>query len=304
MFFRKKEQNKKDLKGSLLGAIMGDALGVDYESKPKRDKSKVSLDTGKFSDDSSMILCTMESLTEIKNYSSKDIGDKYIKWLYEGYWTPQGIVLDCGRTTAYSLRQYRNKGYFDGDMSENSCGNGSLMRIIPIVFYINKNTENKFDIIQEFSSITHPHIRCVIGCSIYIEIALNLLNGMNKLEAYDKMKNIIIEKYKEYPDELNLYSRILYNDIYKYDKETFSGSGYIVSTLESSLYSFINSRSYIDSIKTAISFGEDTDTIACITGGLSGMYYGYKSIPKIYIYKLDRNDEIIELINKFDSIYR
>lgn len=304
IIFKKKNKNKKDLKGSIMGAIIADTLGVDCEFLPKKDKSEINLNVGKFSDDSSMILCTIESLTELKSFSQKDIGDKFLKWVYEGYWTPQGVVLDCGRTTAYSLRQYKEKGYFDGDTSENSCSNGSLMRIIPLAFYLHKTREDKFKIINDCSSITHPHIRCIIGCSIYIEIAINLLEGMNKIEAYEKMKDTILKEYKDFPEELQFYNRILNNNIYEYDKETFSGAGYIVTSLESSLYSFINSKSYIDSIKTAISFGEDTDTIACITGGLSGLYYGYKSIPKIYIYQLDRRQDILDLVNKFDEIYK
>lgn len=304
MFLLKKEKNKRDLKGCIMGAIIGDALGVNYELVPRKTKKEIYLEAGKFSDDSSMILCTMESLTKLKDYSSEDIADTFLRWLYEGYWTPQGIVLDCGRTTAYSLRQYKERGTFAGDSSDNSCGNGSLMRIMPILFYINKNRDERFKIINEFSSITHPHIRCVIGCSIYSEIALNLLDGMDKVTAYNKAKEVILKEYKEYPEELEVYARILNSDIYKYDESTFSGSGYIVDTLESSIYSFINSKSYVDSIKTAISFGEDTDTIACITGGLSGLYYGFSKIPKRYIDSLDRRDDIIKLLNDFNDIYQ
>lgn len=299
----KERKSKRDLKGSIMGAIIGDAVGVNYELVPRKTKKEIYLEVGKFSDDSSMILCTMESLTKLEDYSSKDIADTFLKWLYEGYWTPQGIVLDCGRTTAYSLRQYKEKGVFAGDDSENSCGNGSLMRIMPILFYINKNRNERFNIIGEFSSITHPHIRCIIGCAIYLEIALNILDGMDKIKAYDSMKNIILEKYSDYKEELKLYSRILNNNIYEYNEDTFTGRGYIVDTLETSIYSFINSKNYVDSIKTAISFGEDTDTIACIAGGLSGLYYGYDSIPKRCINKLDRKEDITELLTKFNTVY-
>lgn len=304
MFLFKREKNKRDLKGCIMGAIIGDALGVNYELVPRKTKKEIYLEIGKFSDDSSMILCTMESLTRLKDYSAKDIANTFLKWLYEGYWTPQGIVLDCGRTTAYSLRQYKEKGVFAGDDSDNSCGNGSLMRIMPILFYIYKNRNERFKTINEFSSITHPHIRCVIGCSIYSEIALNLLDGMDKITAYNSMKEVILDEYSDYPEELEVYARILNNNIYEYKESTFSGSGYIVDTLESSIYSFINSKSYTDSIKTSISFGEDTDTLACITGGLAGLYYGYDKIPKRYINDLDRRNDIIKLLNDFNNIYK
>lgn len=300
-----KKNNKEVLKGAIMGAIMGDALGVPFEFIKKEEVGKIKLTkVDKWSDDSSMILCTMESLVELNNYSTKDIADKYIKWLYNGYWTPQGIVLDCGKTTAQALRLYRQKGILTGIDDEDACGNGSLMRIIPILFYVHKNKENKFNIIKEFSSITHSNMRCVISCAIYIELGLNLLDGMDKHSAYSKMQKIILEDYKNYQEELKLFDRILNNNIYEYDINTFSGSGYVLHSLESSLYSFMTSKNYIKSIKTAISFGDDTDTIACITGGLSGLYYGYNDIPKKYIDKLSRRDDILKLLEDFNDIYK
>lgn len=301
--FKKNEKNV--IKGAVMGAIMGDALGVPYEFKKKEEIAKVKLNkVDKWSDDTSMILCTMESLCELEDYSTKHIADKYIKWLYNGYWTPQGIVLDCGRTTSQALRLYRQKGILTGIDDEDACGNGSLMRIIPILFYVHKNIENKFDIIKEFSSITHSNMRCVIGCAIYIELGLNLLNGMDIKTAYHKMQETIIKEYENYQEELSLFNRILFNNIYEYDTNTLNGSGYIIHSLESSLHSFMTSKNYKDSIIKAISIGEDTDTIACITGGLSGLYYGYDDIPKKYIDKLPRRDDILKLLNEFEEKYK
>lgn len=297
-------KERKNIKGAIMGAIIGDALGVPFEFKNKEEIGKVKIKKiDKWSDDSSMILCTMQSLVELEDYSSKDIADKYIKWLYEGYWTPQGIVWDCGSTTAHALRLYRRHGILTGVNDEDACGNGSLMRVIPILFYVNQNIENRFDIIREFSSITHSNIKCIIACAIYIELGLNLLNGMDKKTAYSTMQKTIIDKYKEYPEELNLFSKILFHNIYEYNPDSLSGNGYVICSLESALYSFMSCNNYIKSIITAISFGEDTDTIACITGGLSGLYYGYNKIPKRYIKRLDRAEDIIKLLNNFVDIY-
>lgn len=304
MMLKIRDRNKEVLKGAIVGAILGDALGVPFEFKKKEEIGKVKLTkVDKWSDDTSMILCTMDSLVELREYSTKDIADKYIKWLYNGYWTPQGIVLDCGKTTAQALRLYRQKGILTGMDEEDACGNGSLMRIIPLLFYVHKNKDNRFNVIKEFSSITHSNMRCVIGCAIYIELGLNLLEGINKYSAYTIMQNTIKEYYKDYPEELKLFDRILNNNIYEYDVNTFSGSGYVVHSLESSLYSFMKTDNYIKSIKTAISFGEDTDTIACITGGLSGLYYGYNDIPKKHIDKLPRKEDILKLLEDFNNIY-
>lgn len=283
---------------------MGDCLGFEYENCKKENLPTIilkSVDT--FSDDSSMILCTMESLLETDIFDEYNMADKYLKWVYEGYWTPQGIVIDCGMTTQNAMRIYRNKhklGVMNGD---DQCGNGSLMRIIPLVGYLKNNRNNKTDIVNKFSSITHAHMKCIITCNIYVEYALNLLDGDDKYKAYDKMQKTILEMYKEYLDIHNDFDRILKNKIYEYDFDEIKGLGYVISTLEASLYSFINTKNYEKSIEMSIATGYDTDTVACITGGLSGLYYGYNNVAMKYANRLPRKLEIENIINKFCDKY-
>lgn len=182
-------KNKKDIKGAIMGAVVGDALGVPFEFMDKEDidislinkldkRGRWGQQKGTWSDDSSMILCTMESLCT--KYDIHDIGDTYVKWVREGYWTPFGITYDIGSTVGYSIRQI-SRGDYSGTDDENKCGNGSLMRIIPLSIYLYNHPEiDKFQAIKEFSSLTHSHIRCIIGCAIYTEIVFNLLNGDTK----------------------------------------------------------------------------------------------------------------------------
>lgn len=293
------------LKGAIIGAIVGDALGVPFEFLnpekiyKKRVKSMYhggyhNQPSGTWSDDSSLILCTLDSLSN--GYDLKDIGNKFKDWLYLSKYTPYGIVFDCGNTISQSIHLI-NKGIFTGLNSENNCGNGSLMRIIPLLFIMNNNMEKRFEIIKDVSSLTHSHIRCIIACNIYMEYALNLILYGDKYEAYEKMRLTIKDVFKEYKSELEVFSRILDNDIGKYPQSSFNGKGYVVNTLEISLYSFLTTDNYADSVIKAILFGYDTDTNACVTGGLSGLYYGLNNIPKKWIDKLAKVDEIYELLN-------
>lgn len=117
------------------------------------------------------------------------------------------------------------------------------------------------------------------------------------------MQKTIINEFKDYESILNDYSNILYKNISEISPLKLSGSGYIVTTLESSLYAFMTAKNYKDSLYRGIQFGEDTDTIACITGGLSGLYFGYNSIPKKWINNLARKDDIFKLCDEFESVY-
>lgn len=306
MFFRKKDEDK--IKGAIIGAIVGDASGVPFEFMKSEDidikkinkiqnGGKWQQPIGSWSDDSSMVLCTMESLC--KGYNYQDIGDTFVKWAYEGYLTPFGITYDIGSTVSASLRKIRKKDY-SGIDDEDKCGNGSLMRIMPIVFYIDKHPEiNKYQMIKEVSSLTHSNMLCVIGCAIYVELALNLLTGQDKEDAYKNMQESITTEYKDYKLELDKFAKILNRNICDINFSELSGTGYILDSLESSLYSFMTTNNYKKSIETAISIGIDTDTIACICGGLSGLYYGFDNIPSKWVKLLIKKDDILNRCKTF-----
>ena len=70
-------------------------------------------------------------------------------------------------------------------------------------------------------------------------------------------------------------------------------TGYVVHTLEASLWCILRTNNYKEAVLKAVNLGDDTDTTAAVTGGLAGLIYGYDSIPKEWIDKLN-NKELIE----------
>ena len=98
----------------LFGLCVGDALGlpVQFLSREEVKRNPVTeiigngtfnLPPGTWSDDSSLTFCLAESLCN--GYNLKDIADKLIKWLYEGYWTPFGESFDIGQSTMNSIEK-------------------------------------------------------------------------------------------------------------------------------------------------------------------------------------------------------
>lgn len=311
MFFKKKivtDENK--IKGAILGAIVGDAMGVPFECvdiafglKTKEDLKYVKpKEVGMWSDDSSMILCLTESLLD--GYNLYDIADSYRDWLYYAKWTPQGVCFDCGRTTSIALKNYNKTGFISGLTDEKDSGNGSLMRIMPLLFYVHKNMNERFELIEEVSAITHNTMLCKIGCAIYIELALNIYNGFDKINAYKEMQKTILNHYKDYPKELEAYHKILKEDIWTLDTTDWVGHGFIVPTLECALYSFMTTKNYKECITKAIRFSCDTDTIASIAGGLMGLELGDSAIPNKWINGLARKEDIDNLLDDFYKTYK
>lgn len=162
---------------------VGDALGVpvEFESRrtiaqhPVRDMrgyGTYNLPPGTWSDDSSLAFCLAEALTQ--DFDLHLIGQNFIKWYKEDFWTPRGDVFDIGIATRYAILKLLQgtPPYLAGGFDEASNGNGSLMRILPLVFFIqDKPINERFEITQQVSSITDGHVRSVIACFYYLEFA-------------------------------------------------------------------------------------------------------------------------------------
>jgi ADP-ribosyl-[dinitrogen reductase] hydrolase len=169
----------EQLQACIFGLAVGDALGVPVEFKPRSylQQNPVSdmqgygtynQPPGTWSDDSSLTFCLMESLCN--GYNPKDIAQKFSEWLYNKLWTPYNYVFDVGITTRDSIDRFEREGNpFAGRTDEQANGNGSLMRVSPLAFFlIDESIEKRWQIIQEVASITHGHIRGAMACFIYI----------------------------------------------------------------------------------------------------------------------------------------
>ena len=89
---------------------------------------------------------------------------------------------------------------------------------------------------------------------------------------------------------------------YKKEKRRgISTSGYVVSTLEAAMWLFLNSKEYNETILKAVNLGEDTDTVAAVTGGLLGIYYGIENIKNSWKQDLKKYEYIMEICKNFDK---
>ena len=95
------------------------------------------------------------------------------------------------------------------------------------------------------SSVSSSH-------TITAPYVLYVLYGCNKYEAYSKIQNLDYSLYKE--ETIEVYHRILKENISQYDVKDISSSGYIVDTLEASLWMLLNTNSYKETIIGSINF--------------------------------------------------
>jgi ADP-ribosyl-[dinitrogen reductase] hydrolase len=310
------------IKAALFGLSVGDALGVPVEFLSREEISKKPVTdmfghgshnqpAGTFSDDSSLAFCLAESLC--RGYHINDIANNFVNWYQHNFWTAHGNVFGVGIATSSAIWQLANgdSPLTSGGAGEGDNGNGSLMRILPIIFYTKDlPITERYSVIQEVSGITHRHQRSVIACFIYTEFALQLLAGLPKQDAYLAMQKTVNEFLFTHVDfdrsEIDKFHRILENpinnyNIYpldEYEENEIHSSGYVLHTLEASLWCILKTNSYQEAVLKAVNLGSDTDTTACVTGGLAGLLYGYNAIPDSWLAQLARNKDINDLCER------
>lgn len=231
---------------------------------------------------------------------------RYLRELaYEGHWTPRGVVFDIGIATSQSLWRVRQglSPLSCGGSDEGDNGNGSLMRILPLLFYIkDKDMQQRYRIVREVSSITHAHIRSINACFYYLEFARKILLGESLLDIYKVLKEEVSAFFsaQNMPDsELNVLSRLLKDNIYEKKIGAIRSNGYVISTLEAAIWSLMNSDKFESAVLDAVNLGEDSDTTGAVTGGLAALYYGFDAIPVRWLNELARKEDIENLCVQF-----
>ena len=186
------------------------------------------------------------------------------------------------------------------DVSDN--GNGSLMRILPLLAHTkDKQVSERYQITKQVSSITHGHIRSIISCFYYLEFARQIINGIDKFQIYRNLQTEVSEHLISLsinPNEIKLFDRLLTGNIYELtDSEIFS-SGYVLHTLEASIWCLLTTDNYKAATLKAVNLGEDTDTTGAVTGGLAGLLYGVGTIPQNWMQQIARKEDIEDLANR------
>ncbi|MFW1839504.1 ADP-ribosylglycohydrolase family protein [Acinetobacter gyllenbergii] len=297
---------KNKIRGAIYGLLIGDAVGVPYEFNlpeqlphivdidmiPPKNFSRTYPDIpiGTWSDDGAQALCLLASLLHCQKLDPVDLMNRIANWYQFGYMAPDYHVFDVGVQTATAIRQYLQgtpimQVAID---DEHANGNGALMRVLPLALWHQGTDETLILAAYLQSHITHAHLRSKVCCALYCLWARYILKGMTINAAWSHAVTILRGYYGNRPDELEQLEFFIRPD----DLEGGTGSGYVVDCLKSA-YLALQESSYQAVIKKAISLGRDTDTTACVAGGLAGLAFGYEDIPAVWLQQL-RAKEMVE----------
>jgi ADP-ribosyl-[dinitrogen reductase] hydrolase len=254
---------------------------------------------GTWSDDTSMVLCTLQSILE-EGFNPLDIMHKFSLWKTEGYMSPHGEVFDIGHTVSEAIDRYlagepRNNW---GGKKDWQNGNGSLMRMLPVSLFFHRETTGTI-VEKSFtaSGLTHDHKLAKFCCAWYSLIVKAIIDEYNFVDAC-KEAAMQMKPYLKSEDEQRFQGLLTLRFMDCKEVDIHSDS-YAVHTLEAALFSVASTRTFEEAVLTAVNLGDDTDTVGALAGGLAGLIYGISAIRKDWVEHLAQEPMLQELFHTF-----
>ncbi|TNE77647.1 MAG: ADP-ribosylglycohydrolase family protein [Gammaproteobacteria bacterium] len=287
---------KQRYRGCLLGLAVGDALGTTLEFRERGSFESLTdmvgggpfnLKPGQWTDDTSMALCLAHSLLEKKGFDADDQMRRYCDWRRNGYMSSNGRCFDIGVTVSEAISQYLKTGdAYAGSTNPFSAGNGSLMRLAPVVMYYSPDLEQALHFAGESSRTTHGAKECVDACRYFAALLHRAYQGVSK----DSLLSCDL-----YMPETTRVLAIQRREYLSKEVGQIKGSGYVIDCLEAALWCFAHTGSFEEAVLAAANLGDDADTTAAVCGQIAGAYYGLEGIPAHWRERVTRAEDILEL---------
>lgn len=294
------------MKWGILGLLVGDALGVPYEftkpeeipplkdieyTPPAGFKRAHNVPPGTWSDDGSQALCVLDALLNAKLGTRIEdaVAERLLAWRDEGFLAVDGKVFDIGITTNNALVRLASgvEPSKAGMTGHNTHSNGSLMRTLPVALIEEPGALVRAAVAQ--SKVTHAEAIPMLCCGLYGLWAHHMV--INRLKAEQSWQLAIDNLYRVVPKGV-LSANIQFIEMWKGPP---AGSGYCIDSLHSVKLALERGTDYESVVRHAIALGNDTDTTACLAGGLAGLKY--QSIPQRWLDGL-RGQEILNPLLK------
>ncbi|KAK6360371.1 hypothetical protein TWF730_006514 [Orbilia blumenaviensis] len=320
------------IKGAIVGVAVADALGGPVEFHKRGTFDPVTdyqpnltfgLPAGSWTDDTSMTLCLAQSFIDTKTFSSASQLHNYLGWCEFGYLSSIGRCFDIGNLTRSTLtfwgshvpaknvsssrntsnlpseeeidrlQQEVNKTY----AKPRNCGNGSLMRTVPIGLFYYRSSEAEIAKFSHLASqLTHPYHTNGEACAVYSILVAYILSSAaatgetpSKQAVFEKFKSFQFED-KTLNERFGIYDSV--DDLRNRDEKLISSSGYVVNSLEAALWAFFSTEEWATGALKVVNLGDDADTVGAIYGGLAGAYYGIEAIPAKWREELVEKDVV------------
>ena len=270
--------------------MLGDALGVPHEFKPGHAvpafldivmrmpadyrKTYESVPYGTWSDDASQLIALLDALVQEQGrYCEDAVKANLLAWYRNGKYQAGGLVFDCGAQTKKSLECLEADASIN-PLSATHCGNGSLMRVLPAAAMPSRFGVSRPDAVRTASAqsaLTHPQVAARMCCALYVELCWLIEGGRRDFRVAVGDAAAVLAGRNNWNDA----ERAMLEQVLRYGKTNFpTNSGNVLNTFWSAIWAVERATSLSGALRNAVGQGNDTDTVACIAGGLAGLAFG------------------------------
>ncbi|MGD9678338.1 MAG: ADP-ribosylglycohydrolase family protein [Vulcanibacillus sp.] len=246
----------------MIGAIIGDIVGSRFEFNNHKSKEfELFTDECQVTDDSIMTIAVAKAIMETERIIKPTLKDSESNYDYNELLERMTIkyMQEIGRRYPYCGYggMFHHWIFSDDPKPYNSFGNGAAMRISPVGFVASTEQE-AVELSEVITSVSHNHPEGIKGAEATVVAIFMAKRGFTKEEIRHKIN----EKY--------------YNLDFTIDeiRDTYEFNETCQETVPQAIVAFLESTSFEDAIRTAISVGGDSDTLAAITGAIAEAYYG------------------------------
>lgn len=293
------------LTGMLVGLAVGDALGASVEFMAPgsfepvtgyRSGGPHNLPPGYWTDDTAMAMCTAYSLIECKGFDPHDQMDRFVRWFRDGYCSSTGSCFDIGNRTRSALLRYeRTADPFAGDESMDQAGNGTLMRLAPVVIHAH-DRPHLSDLAAEHARLTHADPRCLDANRAFALILKAAMLAEHPAEVWQD--SLLTTLLPELDAEV---IGVCLGSFLEREPPAIRATGYVIDSLEAALWAFSHSDNFAQGMLKAVNLGEDADTVGAIYGQLAGAYYGLDGIPVEWRRELHAYQSLVALAEQLGT---
>lgn len=287
--------------GAIFGALVGDAVGATLEFLGRQPTAEevdqallmvgggvFGLAPGQVTDDGELSLALLLALVGQNSYPAVHVAKNYRLWFLSepfdiGYATSS--ALDEGAVDSPQLIEIiqRNAALYNPA----SKANGSLMRISPLGVWASRvSIQDAVDAARQDARLTHPNLSCQWAAAAYVVAIRHLmLNRGDNIGSIETAKRMLASEKHSQADSTDSGGA---EEVENWIVDAIEGNlpafhpqaGYIRIAFTHAFYHLHRATPYIESIRTTLMGGGDTDTNACIVGGLMGALYGIDAIPE------------------------
>lgn len=299
-------------RGAIVGTAVGDALGAPFEGRRHPPPSAIhawaeSSEPLRWTDDTHLTIGVAASLGSIGDLDCDDMAARFASNYeaepWRGYGAGPPRVFAALRSGEGWRRAARH--LYDG---RGSFGNGAAMRSVPFGLYAWRDPRRAAALAYDAAAITHAHVLGRQGAAAIAYACARMVTASGSGQEARDVPGVMTElgdvaDAPEFRARFEIAAQLGPGTAPVVAARKLGNGIAAVDSVPAAIHAAVHHRgSFAEAVLHAVAIGGDTDTIAAMTGGLSGALHGLSAIPRSWVERAERIDELVDLADRLGAV--